>query len=62
MAGKNLHEALASFGITSKPGTIPSKRILIQCGQEIGHYDAHEAWDLVRDLSGSRVEAPSPSA
>jgi hypothetical protein len=59
---KNLHDALAAFNITSKPGTIPGKRILIQFNQEIGQYDAHEAWDLVRDLSGSGVEAPIPSA
>lgn len=55
---KNLHEALAQFGITSKPGTIPGKRELIQFGEAIGQFDAHEGWQLVRDLSGSPVECP----
>lgn len=59
---KNLHEALSDFGITSKDGTMPGKRVLIQFGQEIGQFDAHEGWALVRDLSGSPVEAPVPSA
>lgn len=55
---KNLHEALGDFGITSRPGTISGKRTLIQHGDEIGQFDAHEGWQLVHQLSGSPVDCP----
>lgn len=58
MAGKNLHEALAVFGIASRAGSICGKRVLIQYGEEIGQYDAHEGWQLVKQLAGSPVECP----
>lgn len=55
---KTLHEALKDFGIASRPGTIPGKRILVQFGEDIGHFDAHEGWELVKQLSGSPIECP----
>lgn len=58
MGTKTLHEALAGFGITSRAGTIPGKRILVQHGNEIGQFDAHEGWQLVNQLSGSPVDCP----
>lgn len=56
---QSLHEALAAFSITSRPGTIPGKRALVQFGDiELGEFDAHEGWQLVNDLRGSPVECP----
>ena len=55
---KNLHKALAQFGISSKQGSLEGKRELFQHGDSIGQFDAHEGWELVRQLSGSPVECP----
>ena len=47
-----LHEALASFGITSVKDDRSDfdTRSLYQNGQFIGAYSAHAGWELVNDL------------
>jgi hypothetical protein len=49
---ESLHQALAEFGITSAKDErcAWNTRSLYMFGDFIGHFEAHAAWELVRDL------------